>query len=120
MAGAVTVTLRFSGAGGARVRRHRLPGLDEALAVLEEELSALAGQARREAIDLRVRRFEPVSQVAARAEIAGPRRLRGGVDLRGDGSMEAFTGRLRRQVVEQREGESPFDALRRALSQIRG
>jgi len=120
MAGAVTVTLRFSGAGGARVRRHRLPGLDEALAVLEEELSALRSQARREAIDLRVRRFEPVAQVAARGEIAGLRRLRGGVDLRGDGSMEAFTGRLRRQVVEQREGESPFDALRRALSQIRG
>jgi len=120
MAGAVTVTLRFSAAGGARVRRHRLPGLDEALAVLEEELSALASQARREAIDLRVRRFEPVAQVAARGEIAGLRRLRGGVDLRGDGSMEAFTGRLRRQVVEQHEGESPFDALRRALSQIRG
>lgn len=117
MAGAVTVTVRFSGARGARVERHRFAALDEALDALEERLSGLASQGRREAIDLRIRRFEPVAQVAARAELAGPRRLRGGVDLRGDGSMEAFTGRLRRQVLEQREGESPFDALRRALGQ---
>ena len=115
MASAVTVTVRYSGARGARVERHRFATLDEALDALEEELTGLAGQARRDAIDLRIRRFEPVAQVAARAEVAGPRRLRGGVDLRGDGSMEAFTGRLRRQVVGQREGESPFDALRRTL-----
>ena len=53
--------------------------------------------------------------MAARGEVAGPGRLRGGVDLRGDGSAEAFTGRLRRRLVEQREGETPYDALRRAL-----
>ena len=116
-ASAITVTVRSSGPRGARVERQRFEALDEALDALEGQLSGLAGEARRDAVDLRIRRFEPVAQVAARAEVAGPRRLRGGVDLRGDGSMEAFTGRLRREVVEQREGESPFDALRRALAQ---
>jgi hypothetical protein len=56
-----------------------------------------------------------VQQVAARGEVAGPGRLRAGVDLRGDGSAEAFTGRWRRQLVERRSGETAYDALRRAL-----
>ena len=63
-----------------------------------------------------IRRLEPVQIVVARLELSGPRGLRAGVDVRGDGSSEAFTGRLRRRVVEQRGDESAYDALRRELS----
>jgi hypothetical protein len=100
---------------GPRVAHEHAATLDSALAVLEARMRELAATVRRPEVDLRYRRFAPIQQVAARAELSGPGRVRGGLDLRGDGSVEAFTGRLRRRVVTQREGETAYDALRRAL-----
>lgn len=105
------VTERIEG----RVRHHRLDSLEASLNLLERRLAELGRDASAEPIDLKVRRFEPVQQVVARLELAGPKGLRAGIDVRGDGSTEAYTGRLRRQLVEQSGGESATDALRRAV-----
>jgi hypothetical protein len=102
---------------GAKVTKRRHAELAEALSELEREGRQLEGSAdgRAEGGTL-IRRLEPVQVVVARLELSGPGRLRAGVDVRGDGSSEAFKGRLRRRVLEQRSGESAYDALRRELS----
>jgi hypothetical protein len=79
-------------------------------------LRPLSAATHRPPVKLLRREIEPVQQVVARGEIAGPSRIRGGLDVRGDGSTEAWTGRWRRRVVEQRSGEDAFAALRRALT----
>jgi hypothetical protein len=106
-----TLTVRRRGA----TERERFASLGEALEALEARLDALSRPERRRTERGLGREYEPVQQVAARGEVAGPGRLRAGVDLRGDGSAEAFTGRWRRQLIERRSGETAYDALRRAL-----
>lgn len=103
---------------GPRVERQGFDDRTAALAELETRGRALAEEADARAIDLKVRRFEPVAQVVARLELSGPRRLRAGLDVRGDGSVEAYTGALRRRVVEQRPGESAYEALRRTVGEL--
>lgn len=108
------VTIRI----GPRVTKHRAGSADEAVTVLERELTS--AEARREETRAFVRTYSPQQQVAARGEVTGGgapwARAHGGIDVRGDGAMEAFTGRVTRRLVEQGPGETPFDALRRALS----
>ena len=112
-ADAYTLTIR----AGAEVRKTHQRGLREALEELEREGRELASGAEERPVGgTLIRRLEPVQIVVARLELAGPGRVRAGVDVRGDGSSEAYTGRLRRRVVEQRDGESPYDALRRELT----
>jgi hypothetical protein len=111
---------RLTVRAGSRVDRDRFDELDPALDALERRGRELAETAPRGAIDTKIREFEPVQQVVARLEVAGPQKLlpqaRAGVDIRGDGSTEAFVGRLRRVVIEQSRGEDAFAALRRAMA----
>ena len=105
---------------GARVERARTDSLEAALELLERRCRELSGTTRREPVTIYRRTYEPVQQVAARAEVSGPQRwrpqIRGGVDVRGDGSAEAWTGRAHRELIDQHVGETAYDALRRALS----
>ena len=100
---------------GPRVDRLAAGSLDAALELIEQRARALAGGPSLAPVELRYKTFEPVQQVAHRLELRGPGRVKGGVDVRGDGSVEAWTGRLRRRLVEQEAGESPYAALRRTL-----
>jgi hypothetical protein len=45
----------------------------------------------------------------------GPQRLRVGVDVRGDGSSEAWTGTIRRRLIDVRDREDAWSALRREV-----
>ena len=122
MNGKWTLTVR----DGPRVGHKRYESLSETVEAMERELDELIPTAKRRAgrspIDrLAGKRFDAARQVAVRAEVAGPGGwlggVRGGVDMRGDGSIEAYTGRLRRRLVELRAGESAYEGLRRALEE---
>jgi hypothetical protein len=108
-----TVTVRAKGTP----QKQHFERLDAALGELERE-----GRVRETGADGQaaggtlIRRIDPVQIVVARLELSGPGGLRAGVDVRGDGSSEAFTGRLRRRLVEQRGGETAYEALRRELA----
>jgi hypothetical protein len=100
---------------GPRIERLDAASLDAALDLIEERAGALARGSRRPPVDVRFKTFEPVQQVAHRLELRGGGGVRAGVDVRGDGSVEAWTGRVRRRVVAQERGESAYAALRRTL-----
>jgi hypothetical protein len=104
---------------GPRVEQLRFDDLGAAIDALESRAKELSGAAPNEAVDARYKRYEPVQQVFARIELSGPERLlpnvRAGVDVRGDGSVEAFRGRVRRELIEPRSGQTPYAALRQAI-----
>lgn len=100
---------------GPKVERERYDDANQALAAVDRHARELERTAHARATGGRlIRRFEPVQQVVGRIEVRGPDG-RGGIDVRGDASSEAYTGRFRRTLVEQLGGESPAAALRRAL-----
>lgn len=107
-----TLTVR----DGPRVQHSEHESLAAAVDALTAALKALEPGAEREELRFFSRRIEPSQQVVARLELSGPRGRHGGVDLRGDGSEEAFSGRWRRRVIERRRGESAAHALSRELA----
>ncbi|HEV3391021.1 MAG TPA: hypothetical protein VG057_18505 [Solirubrobacteraceae bacterium] len=82
-------------------------------------MTDLAGDAARDPAKTQLKRYTPDEQVVARVELAGPQKrlanVHGGVDVHGDGSTEAYLGRVRRTAITPESGEDGASALRRAL-----
>ena len=97
---------------GPKIERERHASLDEALQAIETH----AGTApSRERLEFLSRRFEAHELVAARIELSGEG-VRAGLDVHGDGSLTAWTGRIRRTPIEPQSGENAYGALRRTLT----
>jgi hypothetical protein len=100
-----------------KVAKHGFATLDAALDALETETRSAATLSAR---DPRVERalgkdYAPEQQVAVRGELRGPGRLRAGIDVRGDGSAQAYTGVVRRRVIVPADREDAWAALRREV-----
>jgi hypothetical protein len=107
-----TLTVRV----GPKVEHSHHATLAAAADAMAARLGELDKDATRDEVRFFSRRIEPSAQVVARLELAGPDGEHGGIDLRGDSSEEAFSGRWRRRVVERRKRESATDALVRTLT----
>jgi hypothetical protein len=101
---------------GPKVSKYKAADVEQALDIVEREGRVLSAGPGRRAVELRIRTFTPQQQVAGRVELSGPG-VRAGIDVRGDGAAEAWTGRVRREVIEQRDRETPYEALRRVVAQ---
>lgn len=110
-----TVTIRV----GSKITRSRHDALDAAIDALEVELTTLGPAGRRATRKALTREYTPDAQVAARGELRGPTRInpriRAGADVRGDGSIEVYQGKVVRRPIELGRRERPFDGLRREL-----
>jgi hypothetical protein len=66
-----------------------------------------------------VRDFSPGQRVNARIELSGPGFLRGregGVDVMGDGSVVAYKGAIRKDLLPADSLDEAFEHLREALT----
>ena len=108
------MTWKLTVRAGSRVERARADTLDDALGLARAYVTELSPGARRGPANAFVREVPPEKQVAARVELSGPGRRRGGVDLRGDGSVAAWTGRVaKRELPASRDAVGALgEALR--------
>ena len=110
------VTVRI----GAQVEHFSAATIDQGLELLQEHLGPEMTRPSSKPVNLGYRRYEPARQVAARGEIRGPRRwfpeICAGIDVRGDGTSEAWIGRFHRRLVSQQSGEDSHQALRRVIT----
>jgi hypothetical protein len=92
---------------GPKIEHTRYATLHEALAAIERHAR---GSAR--PVEALGRRYEPEDITAARIELKGARQ-RAGLDVKGDGSLVAWTGRFVRKPLP---GDDALSALRQSVS----
>ena len=94
---------------GPKVSHASHDSLDDALTELE---AAARTTPRKDRVEFLGRSYDPV---AVRVELKGSG-TRAGLDVRGDGTMIGWTGRVRRRLIDAEPGESAIAALRRTVT----
>jgi hypothetical protein len=101
------VSFRVTVRRGPKVEREEYETLGQALAAIERE-----ARGDRQPVSALGRTYEPDQLVAARIELKGASKP-AGIDVRGDGTLVAWTGRVRRKPLP---GEDALEALRQSVS----
>jgi hypothetical protein len=103
---------------GPKVKREQLDSLDEAIAEMERRAEAIRAEGPLDEVTM-FRSYGPERRVAARLELTGPGRVRraeAGIDVMGDGRLVPFRGTIFKRELGPRSGESPYAAVRAAVS----
>lgn len=104
---------------GSQVTRQRFAAPDELFEAVERISEEMSDRADRQPVKSMFRDYEAIELVHGRVEVSIAtgrfKHRRGGVDVRRDGSIEAYVGRTNRTVVEPTPGETIPQALRREL-----
>jgi hypothetical protein len=103
---------------GSEVSSELFESLDEALGEMKRRAEEIRAEGPLPAASM-LRDYQARDQVHARLQLSGKGLLRkpvAGVDVRGDGSLVAYRGGMRRQELEPRGQETPFDAVRETLA----
>jgi hypothetical protein len=103
---------------GSDVRHAAFDDLDEAIAEMRAEAHAIQAEGPLPAASL-LRDYQARDQVNARLQLTGKGLFNkpvAGVDVRGDNSLVAYSGALRRQELTPQGRDTPFDAVRETLA----
>jgi hypothetical protein len=103
---------------GPDVEKEKFFSLDLAMSQLEKRAGEIMKEDRPETVQAVVREFTPEEQVVARFEVRGPKLLRGpraGIDLKGDGEMVPYKGRMFRTELPGGDGHSAYEVIRQVL-----
>lgn len=104
---------------GSKVTRQRCETADELFRVVETLADEMSDRADRTPVKSMFRDYDAIDLVHGRIEVSISngrfKQRRGGIDVRRDGSIEAFVGRTSRSVVEPTPGETIPQSLKREL-----
>jgi hypothetical protein len=103
---------------GSKVKHAQFDDLDDAVTAMKRQTQLIRKEGPLDAVSA-IRDYGPERLVHARLELSSGGLFRGreaGLDLMGDGSLVPYVGVVRKRRLETDGGQSPFDAVRAALT----
>jgi hypothetical protein len=103
---------------GSEVKHERFDDLDDAVTAMKRQTQLIRKEGPLGEISA-IRDYEPAQRVHARLGISAGgllRRRQAGMDLMGDGTLVPYVGVVRKRRLDPEGDQSPFDAVRAALT----